>query len=357
MATDDSACTGPGKERPQLSRIVGRLELKIISRPMNANFLIALFLGLLAGISPAKDSNASPGPVKAEIVEVLNPQKGELEWRFKGRTVLVYAFATNQFKPYVRELYTLRGQNVLRDAPADHLHHHGLMYAIRINGTNFWEEKPNPGIEKSVKLLAHKTGESTRGLPEASFTQLIHWLPPLHPPPEDSAAAALLIEERTLTLTVDDKNQEVAVRWDAAFQVGGNVGRVILHGSHYNGLGLRLPQSFDRVAKFENSEGQPYTGENTSNLIPARWTSASGIMDGGDVMLVLFGHPRNAGENKFFTLLEPFAYLSATQGLDTQPLEYSAGDKFALRYLLTVYPANQSRDFIQQHYKLWETGR
>jgi hypothetical protein len=56
--------------------------------------------------------------------------QGELVVRYQGRKLLVYAFATNQFKPYVRELYTLRGENVLRDAPPDHLHHHGLMYAV-----------------------------------------------------------------------------------------------------------------------------------------------------------------------------------------------------------------------------------
>ncbi len=78
--------------------------------------------------------------------------RGELEVQFKGRKLLVYAFATNQFKPYVRELYTLRGENVLRDAPPDHLHHHGLMYAVYVNGINFWEEKGTPGFEKHVEL-------------------------------------------------------------------------------------------------------------------------------------------------------------------------------------------------------------
>ena len=72
--------------------------------------------------------------------------QGLLEVRYKGNKLLVYAFATNQYKPYVRELYTLRGENVTRDAPPDHLHHHGLMYAVNINGVNYWEERVTPGI-------------------------------------------------------------------------------------------------------------------------------------------------------------------------------------------------------------------
>lgn len=312
---------------------------------MNRSVAFACLFGLLADF---------PG-ASAQVTEQLDQNAGVLEWRFNNQKLLVYAFGTNQLKPYVRELYNLRGDNVLRDAPPDHLHHHGLMYAIRINGTNFWEEVETPGIEKSVRLLAHKTGKSTGGLPQAQFTQLIHWLPSANRSVADSAAVALLIERRTLTLTVDEKNQEVALRWDAAFEVGKNAGKITLHGSQYNGLGLRLPKSFDRVARFQNSEGAPPTGANTQSLLPAKWTSVSGVMDERNVMVVLFGHSKNArGAGTFFSMLEPFAYLSATQGLDKEPLGHSAGDKFALSYLLVVYPDTKPRQFIQQRDERWE---
>ena len=81
-------------------------------------------------------------------------------------------------------------------------------------------------------------------------------------------------------------------------------------------------------------------------------------MDGHGVMLVMFGRPDNArGDASFFTMLDPFAYLSATQGLDKQPLEYAAGDKFSLSYLLTVYAENKSAEFIQRRCELWEKER
>jgi hypothetical protein len=274
--------------------------------------------------------------------------RGELEVQFKGHKVLVYAFATNQFKPYVRELYTLRGENVLRDAPPDHLHHHGLMYAVCVNGINFWEERNLPGVEKHVDML-HLDTLDAQGMPGAYFTELIHWLAP------SNRAAALLIEQRTLTVAVDEKSQAVALRWDSQFEVGPQAGKVTLHGPNYDGLGLRLPESFNHVARFQNSADQPYTGQNTQNVIPARWTSVSGVMDGRDVMLVMFGRPDNArGEGSFFTMLDPFAYLSVTQRLDKQPLEYAPGDKFTLRYLLTVYSENKSPEFIRRRSELWE---
>ena len=85
---------------------------------------------LLATLVSARSAN----PLGVTVDE----KSGQLNIHHAGKSLLVYSFASNQFKPYVKELRTLRGANVLLDSPADHLHHHGLMYAIRINGTNFW---------------------------------------------------------------------------------------------------------------------------------------------------------------------------------------------------------------------------
>jgi hypothetical protein len=304
------------------------------------------FLWAICGSAEAADA-------RPKIDSIAN--RDELIVRYSGHKLLVYAYATNQFKPYVRELYSLRGENVTRDAPPDHLHHHGLMYAVYVNGINFWEERGTPGIEKHVELPLHSARIDANGVPLASFTEIIHWLAPTNTSAPDSAAAALLLEQRVVTVTIDEKNQEVALRWDSAFQVGPKAGKVTIHGPNYDGLGLRLPESFNHVAKFQNSAAQAYTGNNSQNVITAKWTSVSGIMDGHDVMLAMFGRPENAaGDAAFFTMLDPFAYLAATQGLDKKPLEYSAGDKFSLSYLLTVYSDNKTPEFIRQRYARWE---
>jgi hypothetical protein len=191
-----------------------------------------------------------------------------------------------------------------------------------------------------------------------TLTEIIHWLAPTNKDAPDTLAAALFLEQRTITVTVDEKNQEVALRWDSEFQVGPNAGKVTIHGPNYDGLGLRLPESFNHVAKFQNSVDQPYTGQNSQNVITARWTSVSGVMAGHDVMLVLFGRPDNArGDSAFFSMLDPFAYLTATQGLDKKPLEYAAGDKFGLSYLLAVYSENKPPEFIRRRCELWEKER
>lgn len=309
--------------------------------------------GLLLALSGAALA-AAPSPMAIE----LKVDRGELVIRFKGRKLLVYAFATNQFKPYVRELYTLRGDNVLRDAVPDHLHHHGLMYAVCVNGVNFWEEMPDMGVQKHIEMPLHLVRTDANGLPVAQFVERLHWLAQTNRAVADSLKAALLLEERTLTLTVDEQNQEVALCWESRFRVGPKVSKATLHGPNYDGLGLRLPESFNRVARFHNSANQPYVGPNTQNVIPARWTSVSGLIGGREVMLVLFGRPDNAtGDASFFTMVDPFAYLSATQALDRKPLKYDAGERFRLSYLLTVHAENKSPEFIRHRCQLWEKER
>jgi hypothetical protein len=133
---------------------------------------------------------------------------------------------------------------------------------------------------------------------------------------------------------------------------------VTLGGANYNGLGLRLPESFNHVATFQNSADDAYTGKNTQNVFPARWTSVAGQMDGRDVMLVMFADPANAHIiTHFFTMLDPFAYLSATQELDRRPLHYAAGDKFDLHYFLSVFCESKSPEFIKRRYAAWIRDR
>lgn len=110
----------------------------------------------------------------------LEPTAAQVEWTvFHGdKKLLVYRSDPRQFKPYVKELCTIRGDNLLRDAPSDHLHHHALMYAIRVNGLNFWEEISGNGVEKPTEAPQAELGVSPAGLPQAIIRQTLHWVAP-----------------------------------------------------------------------------------------------------------------------------------------------------------------------------------
>ncbi len=330
----------------------GRSRLATVSKSshffMRALVVVLIFTGQCTA-TPGQQSVS-----KAELTSIVQPERGLLEWHFKGLKLLAYVFATNQFKPYVRELYSLAGDNVLRDAPADHLHHHGLMYAIRINGVNFWEERDQPGYERHLKLLAHGTCRGASGLPQASFTELVHWVPHGDHTLPDTTPAALLVERRTLTLTVDEEKAEAALAWHAEFEVGARTNHVKLHGSEYNGLGLRLPAAWDRVARHGNSENAPYSSGGNHDVLPAQWSAVSHVSEGRTTQVVLCARPHSeAGRNCFFTMTEPFTYLSATQGLDKTPLEYRSGDRFSLDYLVLVSPRARPSAQLESRYRAW----
>ena len=301
--------------------------------------------------------SAAPRPLAPRPSPVLDFQvvtdRQELRLDYEGLPLLVYAFATNQFKPYVRELHAFNGVNILRDAPADHLHHHGLMYAIKVNGTNFWEESPSAGHEIPGRDVLRTIGRDPNGLPRARFSQPIWWVTADQTNSANPASVALLIEQRTLALTLDEKAGEIALEWRGDFEVGSAAARVTLGGAAYHGLGLRLPEAFDKVARHQNSEDLPYTAEQKWDVTAAKWASVSGVVGDKDLMIALFSHPSNRNAPKFFSMIDTFAYLSATQGLDTEPIEYTAGDHFSVRYLLTVYPARKSKEFLDRRYSRW----
>ena len=56
----------------------------------------------------------------------------------------------------------------------------------------------------------------------------------------------------------------------------------------------------------------------------------------------------------FFTMNDPFAYDSATQALDTLPLEYSAGATFDLNFLVVVTDELKLGGYWDAHAEQWE---
>lgn len=283
------------------------------------------------------------------------PDRLVIQWR--GQPILTYVTSTNPCKPYVQELRTLEGVNVLRDSPPDHFHHHGLMYAIRVNDHNFWEEREKPGYQVPKPMTPPRTGKNAAGLPMLSFAQDLYWVPDEQHAAADLAAVALLEEHRIITLTVDEKNKEVGVGWHSDFKVGKGATKVTLAGADYHGLGMRLPEAFDKVARHANAEKTAYKTANQRDVIEARWSSITGTVNGQDITVACLGKSMQPGvPQKFFTMLDPFAYVSATQGLDLVTRDHAAGDHWSVSYLVLVYSSAPSAEALQQRYQSWTGG-
>ena len=112
-------------------------------------------------------------PAVAETSLGVDAAQRPTDWiiTHQGRRLMVYSMAPEKYKPYVKELYSLKGLNLLRDAPHDHLHHHALMYGIRVNGLNFWEETSGCGIQRPAQTGKPELSVSADGLPRATLRQ------------------------------------------------------------------------------------------------------------------------------------------------------------------------------------------
>lgn len=305
---------------------------------MKTSLALATLLSFVAGVSSAQS------PLRLEAGVATNA------WvvAHNGQPLLRYVFNPRQYKPYIAELSAPGGRNLLRDAPADHLHHHGLMYAIKVNGLNFWEEISGSGVERVVDTFASVTGNT------ATLRQVIHWLAPHDAFLADTTPAALLIEQRTLVLSVDAATRESALEWKAEFTVGQKTNKVSLTGTIYHGLGMRFPQPLDAFANHSYAGRKPDLTNNRQEVSPSKWASVSFAAPDQPATIVLVPHPANArGDGAFFSMLTPFAYLSATQGLDQEPLVYRSGEKFAVRYLVVLYPEIKSTETLEARAKRW----
>jgi hypothetical protein len=228
------------------------------------------------------------------------------------------------------------------------------MYAIKVNGTTFWEEPPDSGIQKPIGMISRELGITKAGLPQASFSHMIHWLDK-GAKESTNSANAWLIERRTLTLTVDEQDQEVALQWEAMFQVGQAATQVVLAGDNYNGLGMRFRKELGWFTTHSNARNGPDLRSAAYDVSQARWSAVTFSALLHTIAVALFGDPANArGDAYFFTMLKPFTYLSATQGIDTQPLKYSQGETFSLRYLITVYSERKPSDFFNRRAARWK---
>ena len=102
--------------------------------------MLSLMLGTcLTALSVAWTLPADPPSLeieKGDVAITVSSAQGPL---------VQYRFADVPFKPYVRELHTPSGVQVLRDSPHDHKHHHALMYAIGVDGVSYWEETERSG--------------------------------------------------------------------------------------------------------------------------------------------------------------------------------------------------------------------
>ena len=257
------------------------------------------------------------------------------------RNILQYRFAGVPYKPYLAVFRTPAGVNVLRDAPSDHLHHHSLMFAVSVDGVNFWEEHNDPGRQahRTIQKLAQQTTQT------AAFVEQIDWVYP-------KTEKTLLTESRTIETYSQAELGASLLTWQSRFTPPAGASSATLTGSNYFGLGLRFLKSMDTGGTFQNADAG--TGVEGTHEKRSDWCAYTAKADGRLVTVAMFDHPKNERHPAtWFTMDKGFAYLSNTLNLSKQPLAIKRGQPLTLRYGVALWDGSASTKKINDLYQRW----
>lgn len=304
--------------------------------------LLGLAVGLLCS-SGCASSDRQSGSLRYDV----SPEAVSVD---RGRDPLVrYRYQEVPYKPYVQQLWTPSGVAILRDAPHDHLHHHALMYAVNVDGVEFWGETEASGKQVSRELDVGQGECPARN--EVVIIEHLDWLAP-------DGEKLLLQEKRVLRVAGGGGEREkqslepTLVTWATELSVPSGKESVELSGRSYFGLGARFVESMDVGGRFFNADGA--AGVAGTNNVRSRWCAYAAAVNGHPVTVATFddpGNPRHPAT--WFTMDKGFAYLSATPDLHHGALTVVQGQPARFRYGVAAWDRHADASQIEARYQRW----
>lgn len=303
---------------------------------------VCVFASGCGGLSD--DAQAGDKTAQAVGTVQVRAEDGVCKSLVDDRPVLEYRYPARGPKSYVSLLTTPSGVNVLRDSPPDHVYHHALMFAVGIDGVDYWAEGERCGIQVPEGDF-QSVSERTNGHGSCRLSHTLRWQAP--------DGSAQLREKRTIELIQNPKAETATlVIWTSKLTVAEGRTQVELWGRPYFGLGLRFVESMDRNGKLFNSLGG--TGVEETNNHRAPWCAYTAQADGKRVTVAVLDHPQNPrAPATWFTMDQPFAYISATLNLAGEKLVLTADKPIVLRYGVAVCDGALDAQGIQNLYSLF----
>jgi len=305
-------------------------------------FLSAMMF-LVPGTSLAEDEKSLPSNPQMQLVL----GKDYLSIGSGNKPILRYHYRQVPNKPYVAELFTPEGINILQDSPPDHSHHHGLMYALTIDGINFWEEKnkETSGIEKHQEFVNSFLDEN-ESRSTAGFTERLDWS---HPQTQN----ALITENRTIQVNCLKEEEATQITWTSRLTTAPGVETATLTGTVYHGLGIRFLKAMDKKGTFFcGAPGQIHHGD--ERLKEANWSAFTAAADGKAITVAMFNHPANPVQPAiWFAIDQRYNYLSATLGLYEKPIVLTPKDALTVCYGIMVWDGNIGSEAVEKACHAW----
>ncbi len=263
------------------------------------------------------------------------------------RLVLHYRYADVPKKPYVDQLLSPAGVQVLRDSPPDHKHHHGLMYALEVDKVNFWEEHfPNSGREKQKSLMEMKS-VVRHGVARTGFVEQLDWLAPASEEP-------LLVERRTIEVLKAKDLGATLAQWCCRLQAPPERDKVVLRGNFYFGLGMRFLESMEGGRFFNADDKTAELVRGKGPFVATKWCAYAAKAEGKPVTVAIFDHPANRPQPAtIYTKTNPFHFLSATLNQWQKPVTVKAGKPLDLCYGIAVWDSEVGKATVEKLYERW----
>lgn len=151
-----------------------------------------------------------------------------------------------EWKPYVHPLCTPAGHAVSLAMPHDHVHHRGLMYALRTRYINFWEERSTLPGEAAGRQVHERFCRVQPQGECVGFTQMLRWEP-------HGGGAPCFHEERTIHCRLLPDGGGYEWRWATTLEALRGLELIMSQWSarkadgtrvNYHGLGLRFVRDF-----------------------------------------------------------------------------------------------------------------
>jgi hypothetical protein len=294
------------------------------------------------------DSNNFLWKVNSDIASIVQKSEPDSIWlrggdqkagepvNKDGHSLAEYKYKNVPAKPYISVLKTPSGENVLRDSPHDHKHHHALMFALAVNGVNFWgEDHPKRGRQMTTTLTSNVYGVSSE----------LNWI--------DSENKILLKESRAIHVTA--QQNVTLLDWQSTLNALDKPVEFDKSAHHYYGLGLRFDESMDHIGRFFNSSGQQ--GEivrGDERLTPCHWMAYTSKLHGKPVTVAVLGDPKNPVPTLAFTMGEAgkvFAYMGISLNFHREPRTLKANESLTFRFRVAVWDGEVSPKTVENAYQ------
>jgi hypothetical protein len=265
-----------------------------------------------------------------------------------GRLVLEYQMEPNPMKTYLAKWCTPQGSQVLRDSPSDHVHHRALMYALGIDDCDFWSEVPADQYGKQIPIggggvNATRDDQGSKVV----ISQTLNWV--------NTKGTVLAVESRKITGRQGAIEQASLLTWTTTLTPTEAKPEVELWGRHYFGLGMRMVESMDKGATFTTpGDEQGTVVRGSEKLTRAPWCAIHGKADGKPVTIAMFDAPDNPRHPAtWFTMNDPFAYLTATLDLDREKMTISRDKPLHVTYGVVAWDGDVDKGTIERAYQTW----